>query len=255
MALLEVSGLTKGFGGLMAVSGLSFSVEPGEVFSIIGPNGAGKTTVFNLLTGIIKPTAGRIFFDGKDITGCKPHKTARQGLVRTFQQTTVFNQETVLDNVIIGQSVHLETGIWGGILGTSAARREEKKVREYAREVLSFVGLSNRENKLAGSLGEEAQKKLSIAIALASKPKLMLLDEPVGGINLEETDGLIELLRKVRKSGVTICLIEHKMRMVMTISDRVLVLSYGMYIAGGTPSEVAANEEVIKTYLGARRAT
>jgi branched-chain amino acid transport system ATP-binding protein len=139
-------------------------------------------------------------------------------------------------------------------LGTGGARREEKKVRERAREVLSFVGLSNMENKQAGGLDEEAQKRLSIGIALASKPKLMLLDEPVGGINLEEIDGLIELLRKVQQSGVTICLIGHKMRMVMAISDRILVLNYGVNIAGGTPSEVAANEEVIKAYLGARRA-
>jgi branched-chain amino acid transport system ATP-binding protein len=255
MALLEVTGLSKAFGGLKAVSGLGFSVEPGEIFSIIGPNGAGKTTLFNLLTGIYRPTAGRIVFDGKDITGLKPHEVARHGMVRTFQQTTVFNTETVLDNVVIGQSVHLTNGVLGAIVGTGAARKEERKVKERAQEVLSFVGLSGRENRLAGSLGEEAQKRLSVGIALASYPKLMLLDEPVGGINLEEIDGLVDLLRKVRESGVTICLIEHKMRMVMTISDRILVMNYGEQIAGGTPSEVTADEEVIKAYLGVRHAT
>jgi branched-chain amino acid transport system ATP-binding protein len=255
MALLEAHRLSKTFGGLVALNGVSFSIEPGEVFSIIGPNGAGKTTLFNLLTGIFSPTEGKIVFDGKDLTGLKPHQTARRGIVRTYQQTTVFKKETVFDNVVIGQSVRLKSGIWGAILGTYAARKEQRRVREKAWEMLSFVGLSDKGNRIAGSLGEEGQKRLSVAIALASNPRLILLDEPVGGINLEEIDGLIDLLRKVRNSGVTICLIEHKMRMVMTISDRILVLSYGVPIAKGTPSEVAANEKVIKAYLGVRRAT
>jgi branched-chain amino acid transport system ATP-binding protein len=253
MALLEVSGLTKTFGGLMAVAGLSFDVKAGELLSIIGPNGAGKTTLFNLLTGIYRPSSGKVMFDGNDITGCKPHEATRRGIARTFQRTTIFGQATVLDNVIIGQALHEKAGVWGSVLKTRATRREEQQVTERAREILSFVGLSDKETRIAGNLTEEAQKRLSIAMVLATGPKLLLLDEPTGGVNLEEIGGLIELVLKVRKSGVTICLIEHKMRMVMSISDRIIVLNYGENIAEGTPHEVANNKEVIKAYLGARR--
>jgi len=253
MALLEVSGLVKTFGGLTAVSGLSFSVEQGRLVSIIGPNGAGKTTLFNLLTGIYRPTAGRVVFDGNDITGCKPYESGGRGMGRTFQKTTVFRSETVLDNVIIGQSVHLKTGVWGAIARTTGARREEEKVRKKARSVLEFVGLANMEDRPAGSLTEEAQKRLSIAMVLAPDPKLLLLDEPTGGVNLEEIGGLIELVKKIQESGITVCLIEHKMRMVMSMSDRIIVLNYGTNIAEGTPAEVASNKEVIEAYLGARR--
>jgi branched-chain amino acid transport system ATP-binding protein len=253
MALLEVSGLSKIFGGLTAVGGITFHVDAGEVLSIIGPNGAGKTTLFNLLTGIYRPSAGKIRFDGDEITGCKPYQATRYGIGRTFQRTTVFGDESVLDNIIIGQALHTKSGVWGSILRTGASRREERQVTENAREMLSFVGLSDKETSLAGNLTEEAQKRLSIAMVLATGPKLLLLDEPTGGVNLEEISGLIELVQKVRKSGVTICLIEHKMRMVMSISDRIVVLNYGEIIAEGTPKEVAENKEVIKAYLGARR--
>ena len=251
--MLEVSGLVKTFGGLTAVSRLSFSVEQGRLVSIIGPNGAGKTTLFNLLTGIYRPTAGKVVFDGNDITGCKPYESAGRGMGRTFQKTTVFRSETVLDNVIIGQSVHLKTGVWGAIARTAGARREEEKVRKKARSVLEFVGLANVEDRPAGSLTEEAQKRLSIAMVLAPDPKLLLLDEPTGGVNLEEIGGLIELVKKIQESGITVCLIEHKMRMVMSMSDRIIVLNYGTNIAEGTPAEVASNKEVIEAYLGARR--
>ena len=251
--MLEVSGLVKTFGGLTAVNRLNFSVEQGRLVSIIGPNGAGKTTLFNLLTGIYRPTAGRVVFDGNDITGCKPYESAGHGMGRTFQKTTVFRSETVLDNVIIGQSVHLKTGVWGAIARTAGARREEEKVRRKARSVLEFVGLANMEDRLAGSLTEEAQKRLSIAMVLAPDPKLLLLDEPTGGVNLEEIGGLIELVKKIQGSGITVCLIEHKMRMVMSMSDHIIVLNYGTNIAEGTPAEVASNKEVIKAYLGARR--
>jgi len=228
-------------------------VEQGRLVSIIGPNGAGKTTLFNLLTGIYRPTAGRVVFDGNDITGCKPYESAGRGMGRTFQKTTVFRSETVLDNVIIGQSVHLKTGVWGAIARTAGARREEEKVRKKARSVLEFVGLANVEDRPAGSLTEEAQKRLSIAMVLAADPKLLLLDEPTGGVNLEEIGGLIELVKKIQESGITVCLIEHKMRMVMSMSDRIIVLNYGTNIAEGTPAEVASNKEVIEAYLGARR--
>ncbi len=254
MTLLDVSGLTRRFGGLTAVSELSFHIRPGELLSIIGPNGAGKTTLFNLLTGIYKPTSGKILFNGIDIAGCKPYQATRYGIARTFQMTSIFKQATVLDNVLIGQSLHARVGVWGSILKTPATVKEERKTREKAREILSFVGLADKENRLAGNLTEEAQKRLSVSMALATGPSLLLLDEPTGGVNLEEISGLIDLVGKIRKAGITLCLIEHKMRMVMSISDRIVVLSYGKKIAEGTPKEVANNEEVIKAYLGARYA-
>jgi branched-chain amino acid transport system ATP-binding protein len=254
MSLLEVSGLTKSFGGLTAVSELNFDIQPGELLSMIGPNGAGKTTLFNLLTGFYEPTSGTITFNGMKITGCKPYQVTRHGMSRTFQMTSIFKQSTVLENVMIGNSLHARVGVWGSVLKTPAARREEQKTREKAREILSFVGLGDKENSVAGGLTEEAQKRLSISMALATEPKLLLLDEPTGGVNLEEISGLIELVGKIRKLGTSICLIEHKMRMVMSISDRIIVLNYGKKIAEGKPNEVANNEEVVRAYLGVRYA-
>ncbi len=252
MALLEVSNLSKRFGGLTAINELNFEVQTGELLSIIGPNGAGKSTLFNLLTGSYSSSSGTIRFEGKDITNRPPYEAARRGIARTFQQTTIFSRETVLSNIVIGQSLHFKTGILGAVLRTPGAGREERRAREKAEEILSFVGLFDFKDKQAGSLTEEAQKRLSIAMVLASGPKLLLLDEPTGGINLEEIGGLIQLVTKIWESGVTICLIEHKMRMVMSISSRIIVLNYGQNIAEGTPAEVAGNEEVIKAYLGAR---
>ena len=253
MALLEVNSLTKRFGGLAAVEDLDFSIQAGELLSIIGPNGAGKTTLFNLLTGFYRPTSGRIIFNGADITGLKPHCITRSGMGRTFQMTHIFRNSTVLDNVIIGQTSHSRIGLLGSILGTPSARREKKKVIEKAKEIISFVELADQEDKTAYSLTEEAKKRLSIALALATEPKLLLLDEPAAGVNLEEMGGLMELIGRIRKSGISVCLIEHRMRMVMSISDRIIVLSYGRNIADGTPEEVANNENVIKAYLGGYR--
>jgi branched-chain amino acid transport system ATP-binding protein len=254
MALLEVKGLTKTFGGLRAVSDLDFHIEPGELLSMIGPNGAGKTTLFNLLTGFYEPTSGTIMFNGMNIAGCKPYQVTRHGVSRTFQMTSIFKQRSVLENVMIGKSLHARVGVWGAVLRTPATRREEKRTREKAREILSFVGLADQEERIAGALTEEAQKRLSISMALATEPRLLLLDEPTGGVNMEEISGLIDLVGKIRREGITICLIEHKMKMVMSISDRIVVLNYGKKIAEGKPKEVAVNEEVIKAYLGARHA-
>jgi branched-chain amino acid transport system ATP-binding protein len=253
MALLEVKDLRKVFGGLTAVNDLTFNIEQGKLVSIIGPNGAGKSTLFNLLTGAYQPSAGKVIFNGKDITGCRPYQSARLGMGRTFQNTAVFGQETVLDNVIVGQSLHMKTTLWGAVLGTGRARHEQTKVREKARSVLDFVGLSDLESKMAGGLTEEAQKRLSIAMVLVADPLLLLLDEPTGGVNLEEIGGLIDLARKIQQLGITICLIEHKMRMVMSMSDHIIVLNYGTNIAEGSPEQVANNQKVIEAYLGARR--
>ena len=252
MPLLEVRGLTKHFGGLNAVEELNFDIHQGELLSIIGPNGAGKTTLFNLLTGFYRPTSGRITFDGIDITGQRPYRITRTGIARTFQMTSIFQQRTVLENVMVGRALHSRIGVWGSVLKTPATVRKEREAREKARETLSFVGLADKEAQMASGLTEEAQKRLSIGMALATEPKLLLLDEPTGGVNMEEISGLIDLVGKIRQAGITICLIEHKMRMVMSISDRIVVLNYGKNIAGGTPKEVACNEEVIKAYLGAR---
>jgi branched-chain amino acid transport system ATP-binding protein len=250
MALLEILGLSKNFGGLMALHHFNCHINSGELLSIIGPNGSGKTTLFNLITGIYETRSGVIKFNGKEITGSKSHKVACYGIGRTFQRTTIFKKNSVLDNVIIGHRLHTRTGIWGAIFKTPATRREEYKVKEKAREVLSFVGLSDRENQIAENITQEAQKRLSIAMALAIEPKLLLLDEPTGGVNLEEIDGLIELVKKIQRSGISICMIEHKMRMVMNISDRVIAINHGEKIAEGTSKEIVTNEEVIKAYLG-----
>jgi len=252
MALLEVSGLTKKFGGLVAVSDLDCHVNSGEVLSVIGPNGSGKSTLFNLITGRHKPTSGNLIFNSDDITKSKPHQVARLGIGRTFQDTTIFRQCTVLDNVIIGQRLHTHSGVWGAIFRTRAVRSEENQTMERAREILAFVDLLEKENEIVENTTQEEQKRLSIAIALATDPSLLLLDEPTGGVNLQETDGLARLVEKIRDNGVTVCLIEHKMNMVMNISDRIIVLSYGKKIAEGTPQEVATNEEVITAYLGKR---
>ena len=250
MALLEISHLSKHFGGLMALGDIDLQIEPGELLSIIGPNGSGKTTLFNMITGTYRPSAGRITFGGKEITGDKPHQIARYGIGRTFQRTTILEEMTALDNLIVGQRLHSRINICGAIVGTPSTRREDVQTREKARELLSFVGLAEKESQLAKYLSQEGKKRLSIAMALATNPQLLLLDEPAGGIYEEDIGGLLEVISKIRLLGITICLIEHKMKMVMSISDRVFVLSYGRNIAEGTPAEVVKNEAVIKAYLG-----
>lgn len=254
MNLLEVKGLTKRFGGVTAVDDLSFCIRSGELLSIIGPNGAGKTSLFNLLTGFYKPGSGKILFRGSDITGYRPHRITRAGIARTFQMTSVYDRITVLENLIIGQALHARAGLLSMVLGAPAAGREKKRMHEKAEEIMAFTGLSDKKDVIAGSLTEEAQKRLSIGLALAACPRLLLLDEPTGGVNLDEIGGLIDLVNRIRNSGVTVCLIEHKMKMVMNISDRIIVLSYGKHLAEGEPAQIAANEEVIKAYLGGRRA-
>ncbi len=252
--LLKAERVTKDFGGLRAIHDLSFQIRQGEIFSIIGPNGSGKTTMFNLMTGFLPVTAGEIVLKEEKITGLKPFEISRKGIARTFQLTTLFGVNTVLQNLIIGQPATREAGLVSSMFGLPWARQAEKKTLERAHELAEFIGLARQKMVPVAALPQGAQKQLSIGLALASAPELLLLDEPVGGANMEETEALIDLIARIRKAGVTICLIEHKMSVVMNISDRVLALNYGEKMAEGTPGEVSRDERVIKSYLGERYA-
>ena len=251
MRVLEVQGVTKRFGGLVAVNQVSLEVNEGEIFSVIGPNGAGKTTFFNLLTGIYTPDEGRILFLGQDITGSTPDKAAKLGIGRTFQNIRLFGAMTVLENILVGRHIHTRVPYLHALLRTPLARKEERKALEEALSLLEYVGLLHRKDELARNLPYGEQRKLEIARALALKPKLLLLDEPAAGMNPKETEALQAFILQIRSEmGLTILLIEHDMRLVMRISDRIAVLDYGSKIAEGKPEEVRTNPRVIEDYLG-----
>jgi len=243
-------GLTKNFGGLTAVNRVDFEIREGEIVAIIGPNGAGKTTFFNLISGFYRPSGGSINFLGREVTNWPVHRLARLGMARTFQTTHLFTDATVLDNLIVGYRAKTGMGLVDALLHTPRATREEKASREKAWEVLDFIGLANAAHRPVRSLSQEEAKRLAIGLALATEPRLLLLDEPAAGINLGETDRLTALIRKIRDSGVTVCLIEHKMHMVMELAQRIMVLNYGSKIAEGTPEEIKNDEKVIAAYLG-----
>jgi branched-chain amino acid transport system ATP-binding protein len=251
--VLEAKGITKRFGGLVAVNDVDFSVPHKAIVAIIGPNGAGKTTFFNCMTGLYKPTTGQVLFDGRDITAKAPHIVTQAGIARTFQNIKLFKTMTVLENVMVGHHCRMRARITGSILHTPFVRREERKTEERARELLKFVGIPRRHQDLAVSLPYGDQRRLEIARALASEPKLLLLDEPTAGMNPQESEELRELMDRLRsEQDISLLLIEHDMKVVMNVSDHITVLDGGEMIAAGSPKEVRANPRVIEAYLGSQ---
>jgi branched-chain amino acid transport system ATP-binding protein len=251
MALLEIENMSKTFGGLKAISNVTFSLDKGRIVSIIGPNGAGKTTFFNTLTGIYKPDGGTIKFNGKSLVGLRPDQIAARGIARTFQNIRLFPDMTVIENILVGMHIHFKQSAFQTLFRLPAFKKEEDEAEKKAARLMQYVGLKRVENEIAKNLPYGAQRRLEIARALAADPLLLLLDEPAAGMNPQETEDIIRLFRDIKADmGITILLIEHDMRVVMNISEDICVMDYGEKIAEGTPQEIRANTKVIEAYLG-----
>lgn len=248
--MLEVKKLSKYFGGLAAISELDLGVVESEILGLIGPNGAGKTTLFNIISGFFPPTSGKVIFDGRDITGLKAHEIAQLGISRTFQASTLFMKISVLNNVFTGYHMSYKTPIWKRLLRRPSALKEEEMLRKRAVEIIGFMGMASLKDELAVNLPHGYQRILGVCMALATNPKLLLLDEPVTGMVTGETQTMIELIRQIRDRGVTIVVVEHDMKAVMNLCDRIAVLNYGQKIAEGQPEEIKKNKEVVEAYLG-----
>jgi branched-chain amino acid transport system ATP-binding protein len=250
VSLLEVQSLSKRFGGLLAVNAVSFDVKEGEILAVIGPNGAGKSTLFKLITSFLRPSAGRVVFQGEEITRLRPHMVAQRGVVRTFQETTIFREMTALQNVVVAHHLRCRATAGGIFFNSPAARADEAAFRASAAEILDYLGLGAVRATEARNLPHGYLRALGIAIAMAAEPKVLLLDEPFAGMNPDETERALEMVRGIRERGVTVLLVEHDMSAVMRISDRIVVLNFGTRIALGTPTEIQRDEAVIEAYLG-----
>ncbi len=248
----SVKEITKKFGGLTAVNKISFDVKKNEILSVIGPNGAGKSTLFKLISSFLLPTSGQVIFEGKRISGLAPHLAARRGVIRTFQETTIFRNMSVLDNVITAHHLQAKANLFGFFINSKNARLDNKRFQDSAMEILKLVGLEKVANEFALNLPHGYLRALGIAIGLSAAPKVLLLDEPFAGMNMEETAAAVKMVYAIRKKGITVLLVEHDMHAVMQISDRIVVLNFGEKIAEGSPRDIQNNERVVEAYLGVK---